>query len=74
MTRYLWTGESEYCLCGHHLTEDETLQWAMSASPIVICRWSWECEEFRPYRNRRLDEDEEQEEKQGKEPESETET
>jgi hypothetical protein len=39
MTRFLWTGESEYCICGHHVTDHETLQWPISLTerPVVIC-------------------------------------
>jgi hypothetical protein len=61
MTRYLWTGESEFCICGHHVTDHETLQWPISLTerPVVICRGgnnkvgiinSCDCNEFRPYR------------------------
>jgi hypothetical protein len=62
MTRFLWTGESEFCICGHHLTDHETSQWPVSITqpPMVICRASGgdkshfihtcHCDEFRPYR------------------------
>jgi hypothetical protein len=63
MTRYLWTGESEYCTCGHHITDHETLQWPiimLTEHPVVICRGgnnrpelfipTCHCDEFRPYR------------------------
>jgi hypothetical protein len=40
MTKYLWTGESEYCICGYHVTDHETLQWPISLTErhVVICR------------------------------------
>jgi len=46
MTRYLWTGESEYCTCGHHVTDHETCQSQsfiaiakqQQATTTVICR------------------------------------
>jgi hypothetical protein len=40
MTRFLWTGESDYYICGHHVTEHETLQWPimLTERQIVICR------------------------------------
>jgi hypothetical protein len=60
MTKFLWTGESEYCICGHHVTDRETSQWhvLLTERPIVICRGgdkarnvrACECDEFRPYR------------------------
>ena len=60
LPRYLWTGESEYCICGHHVTDHETLQWPilLTEPPIVICGGgdksriihNCECGEFRPYR------------------------
>jgi hypothetical protein len=67
MTRFLWTGELEYCICGHHLTDHETLQWPISLTegPIAICRGgvhkstiiqSCHYDEFRPYRIARADE------------------
>jgi hypothetical protein len=45
MTHYIWTGESEYCTCGHHLTDHETLQWPISLTehPIVICKGEARC-------------------------------
>ena len=55
MTRFLWTGKSEFCICGHHVTDHETLQWPISLTehPIFICRGgnirSCQCDEFRPY-------------------------
>ena len=69
MTRYLWTRESEYCICGHHLTDHETLQWPISLTenPVVICRGgnktrirNCHCDKFRPYRTRIAREDEEE--------------
>jgi hypothetical protein len=69
MTRYLWTGESEYCICGHHVTDHETSQWpvSMTRSPMVICRGAWNvraianckygCDEFRSCRIRTIGED-----------------
>jgi hypothetical protein len=60
VTRYLWTGESQYCLCGHHLTEHETAELSKCLllppeQPFVICRgggyhYNCACEEFKPYR------------------------
>ena len=61
MTKFLWTGESEFCICGHHLTDHETSQSLISIitqSHIVICKggdksrliWSCHCDEFRPHR------------------------
>lgn len=69
MTRFLWTGESEYCICGHHVTDHETSQWPVSIAqpPMVICSSTrklraipirnchCECDEFRPYRIARED-------------------
>ena len=62
MTRFLWTGESEYCVCGYHITDHETSQLPISIAqpPLVICRGArnvraignCECDEFRPYRTR----------------------
>jgi hypothetical protein len=61
MTKYLWTGELEFCVCGHHVTDHETSQMdmmciALSAPPLVLCRGgdrsricNCACEEFRPY-------------------------
>ena len=71
MTRYLWTGESEYCICAHHVTDHETCQSfiaiATQEPPTVICRGKFgnkshpishcNCDEFRPYRIRILGED-----------------
>ena len=62
MTRFLWTGESEYCICGHHLTDHETSQSfvaiAAQEPPTVTCIGgnkshpirNCECDEFRPFR------------------------
>jgi hypothetical protein len=60
MTRFLWTGESEYCICGHHITDHETSQWPVYLTDplIVICRGgdkssgihNCEYDEFRQYR------------------------
>jgi hypothetical protein len=66
MTKFLWTGESEFCICGHHPTDHETSQWFVSIitePPIVICKGgrgvgvdkshvirSCHCDEFRSYR------------------------
>jgi hypothetical protein len=68
MAKFLWTGESEFCICGHHVTDHETLQWPISLTehPVVICRGgnkayiiqSCHCDEFRPYRIAREDEKE----------------
>ena len=55
MTRYLWTGESEYYICGHRVTDHETSQSfiaiATQGPPTVTC-WggNCHCDEFRPYR------------------------
>jgi len=71
MTKFLWTGESEYCTCGHHVTDHETWQSFIAiatqqpATTTVTCRGGnkvgiiqgCHCDEFRPYRNRILDED-----------------
>ena len=24
MTKFLWTGESEFCICGHHITDHDS--------------------------------------------------
>jgi hypothetical protein len=54
MTKFLWTGESEYCKCGHHVTEHETdIQASLlnvADPPTVYCRWDCQCGKFRPYR------------------------
>jgi hypothetical protein len=64
MTRYLWTGESEFCICGHRITDHETCQTfiaiATQEPPTVSCGGGnkcrvtqdckCECDEFRPYR------------------------
>ena len=62
MTRFLWTVESEFCICGHHLTDHEASQWLISITQpsTVICRGrggdktriirGCHCDEFRPYR------------------------
>jgi hypothetical protein len=36
MTKYLWTGESEYCICGHHVTDHEISQWLISLIGLPI--------------------------------------
>jgi hypothetical protein len=51
MTKFLWTGESEYCLCGHHVT-DHTTQIMTMAFDGRVSRCSNEtckCHEFKPY-------------------------
>lgn len=77
MTRYLWTGESEFCICGHHVTDHETSQWLVSMvkPPTLVCRGgnrshnvrNCECDEFRPYRIVGKEEGEEAIEKQNPE-------
>jgi hypothetical protein len=73
MTRFLWTGESEFCMCGHHVTDHETSQWLVSIitqqPPIVTYRErggdkshiirSCDCDEFRPYKIVKKEDDEE---------------
>jgi hypothetical protein len=58
MTKYLWTGESEFCICRHHITDNGTLKWPVSITQpaLVICSGArkvrairnCECDEFRP--------------------------
>jgi hypothetical protein len=43
MTRFLWTGESEFCICGHHITEHTTTtttptttSWLCGLEPSLI--------------------------------------
>ena len=62
MTRFLWTGESEYCIYGHHITEHTTTSWLCGLEPsLITCNgkdhktgsssnWSCKCDGFKPYR------------------------
>jgi hypothetical protein len=68
LTKFLWTGESEYCICGHHLTEHETdIQASLInvADPSTVdCRWDCHSDELRPYRIATAEEDKQVIEKQ----------
>ena len=58
MTEYLWTKESAWCLCGHHIT-DHTASWLCGLETSITCNgkdhktgsnWSCKCDGFKPYR------------------------
>ena len=60
MTKFLWTGESEYCQCGHHITKHSTRNnwlniWESDVNedePNYLCYGSrgCKCKKFIPYR------------------------
>ena len=35
MSEYLWTGESAFCHCGHHVKDHMT--WHLVPDPIFVC-------------------------------------
>jgi hypothetical protein len=48
---YLWSGESAYCKCGHHITRHVTWTAIMDVEPTdsdICCTANCPCQEFRP--------------------------
>jgi hypothetical protein len=37
LTKFLWTGESEYCICGNHVTDHETFSCPLGSRTKTCC-------------------------------------
>ncbi len=55
MSEYLWTGESAFCHCGHHIKDHTT--WNFILDPVFVCNGEdheglrrCNCKGFVPYK------------------------